>query len=131
MKQITILSENQKDPIGSIMRILADADVNINSITGEHYNEQAVVTITTEQQFEAIKAIEPHDHYQVLSEDILLVRVNDKRGALAEIAQRFSRAGIDIRSIRFVERHEGYALVAISVTRTTEALNLVSDILVS
>lgn len=131
MKQITILSGGQKDPIGNIMRILADADVNIDSITGEHYNTQAVVTITTVQQGEAIKAIEAHEGYQVLSEDILLVRVNDKRGALAEIAQRFSSAAIDIRSIRFVERHGDYALVAISTTRTAEALDLVSDILVS
>lgn len=131
MKQITILSENKKDPIAKITQILADAGINIESITGEHYGAQAVVTVTTEQQEATIESIEKHEGFQILSEDILLVRVEDELGALAKLSRRFSDAGINIRSIRFVERHDGYALVAISASRTNKALELVKDILVS
>jgi len=131
MKQITLLAGNKKDLIAEITRILADGGISLDSITGENYGEQAVVTITVDNYPEALRLIQSRKDFQVMSKDALLVRIEDEVGALARLSRRFADAGIDIQSIRFVERGEGSALVAISTPRTEEALALVHDIAVS
>ncbi|PJB69819.1 MAG: hypothetical protein CO093_09500 [Alphaproteobacteria bacterium CG_4_9_14_3_um_filter_47_13] len=131
MKQITILSQNKKDLIADVTQLMAVADIDIDSITGRNFGDQSIVTLTTKDDAEAFKVLQRHQDFQVMSENALIVRINDERGALAKLSRRFSDSGINIRSIRFVERHDGYALVAISTERTDEALKIVKDILVS
>lgn len=131
MKQITILSENKNDLIADITQLLADAGIDLESITGRNFGEQSIATITTKNYGAALDILQKQPGLQVVSEDALIVRIEDEQGALARLSRRFADVKINIRSIRFVERHEGYALVAISVERTDEALKLVEDILVS
>jgi hypothetical protein len=130
MKQITILSNSSEDVITSVTETLAMFGVNIESISGENYGDQAVVIVTVDNYYEALKAIHNDPDLQVMREDALLLKVKDEIGALARVSRRFADAHINIRSIRFVERHEDYALIAVSTERTKEALDLVKDILV-
>ena len=132
MKQITVLSDKPESKdrlITDVTKLLSDAGISIDSIMGENYGQQSVVTLSVNDYLGALKTIEKRTDLQVMSEDALLVRVKDEPGALAKLSCRFSDVGISIRSIRFVERHEGYALVAIATERTKEALSLVKDIL--
>lgn len=131
MKQITILSQSKNDLIADVTQILADAGIDLDSITGRNFGAQSIATITTTNDSKALEVLQRQPALQVVSEDALIVRVEDKQGALAGLSRRFSDAGINIRSIRFVERYDGHALVAISTERTNDALALVSDILVS
>lgn len=131
MKQITIFAESNRDLITHVTQLLADAGIDLESITARNFGEQSIATITMRDYDEALKVLQKQSGLQIVSEDALIVRVGDEQGALARLSKRFSDAGINIRSIRFVERHDGYALVAISTERTNEALELVKDILVS
>lgn len=129
MKQITILTEAQGDIITEVTETLACARVNISSIAGEHYGRQTVVNVTVDNEFVALNALQNRQDWQVISEDALLVRIDDKVGALAILARRFSDAGITLRSIRFVERHEGYALVAIATDEPEKGRILLKNML--
>lgn len=131
MKQISILSKSRRDLIADLTQALCDSGINLDSITGRNFGEQSIVTITTENYDNALNLLQKHSDWQVISEDALIVRVEDELGSLAKLTHRFADAGINIRSIRFVERHDGYALVAISTERTDKALDIVKDILVS
>lgn len=130
MKQITILSENKTDLIADITQFLAEKRINIESVTGRNFGKNSVVTITVQDYQSALNKLQECERFQVICEDAIIVKVTDELGALAKLTRRFSDAGVQINSIRFVERHEGYALVAISTGRTDQALNLVNDILV-
>ncbi|MGB4057688.1 MAG: hypothetical protein WBK77_06360 [Alphaproteobacteria bacterium] len=130
MKQITILSENKTDLIADITQFLAEKRINIESVTGRNFGKNSVVTITVQDYQSALNKLQECERFQVICEDAIIVKVTDELGALAKLTRRFSDAGVQINSIRFVERHEGYALVAISTERTDQALNLVNDILV-
>lgn len=131
MKQITILSQNRRDLIADVTQVLSESGINLDSITGRNFGEQSIATITTKSYDEALSILQKYPDLQVISENALIVRIEDELGSLAKLARRFADAGINIRSVRFVERHDGYALVAISTERTEEALGLVQDILVS
>lgn len=131
MKQITILSQNRRDLIADVTQILSESGINLDSITGRNFGGQSIATITTKSYGEALSILQEYSDLQVISENALIVRIEDELGSLAKLARRFADAGINIRSVRFVERHDGYALVAISTERTEDALDLVKDILVS
>lgn len=131
MKQITILSQNRQDLIADVTQVLSESGINLDSITGRNFGEQSIATITTKSYDEALSILQKYPDLQVISENALIVRIEDELGSLAKLARRFADAGINIRSIRFVERHDDYALVAISTERTDKALDVVKDILVS
>jgi hypothetical protein len=131
MKQITILSHDREDLIGDITQILCDAQINLESVTARNFGAQSIATITTDSHDNAMQALQNVPDLQVVSEDALIVRVKDEMGALAKLARRFTDAHIYIRSLRFVERHQGYALVAISTEHSDKAREIVGDILVS
>ena len=48
-----------------------------------------------------------------MTDEALLIRLPDEPGALAKVAARFRDAGINIQSLHILDRHEGYATVAL------------------
>lgn len=130
MKQITILTDAQGDIIAEVTELLAQAQVNINSIAGDQYGTQSVVNISVDNETSALEALNNRHDWQVISEDALLIRIEDELGALAKLSQRFSKEKIKLRSIRFVERHKGYALVAIATDEPEKAKSFLADYLV-
>lgn len=68
-------------------------------------------------------------HLKAFSEEVILIKLQDHPGALAKIARRFKDADINMRSIRIVQRSQGECVVAISVERSVEALNLLQDVI--
>jgi hypothetical protein len=129
MKQITILAETGKDMIAEVTAALARAGVNISSIAGEHYGGQAVVNVTVNNEERALACLADRHDWKIMSEDALLIKINDEVGALAVIARRFVDAGIALKSIRFIERHQEYALVAVSSGDPEKARALLQDVL--
>jgi len=69
--------------------------------------------------------------YPAVTEDALLVRVEDEPDALAKVAVKFKEADIPVRSIRIIRRRNGWGIVAISTERTEAAKAIVSDSLIT
>lgn len=131
MKQISIVSENKAGIVAKITEILASNNINIESIDAETFGNSAVTILTVDRYDDALRALRGLRGMKAITEDAILIRLEDQPGALAKIAKRFQDANINIRSLRFVRRDANYAIVAISTDRTDEALALVKDILVS
>lgn len=131
MKQITILSQNSHDLIADITQYMAKYNIDIESITGRNFGENAIVTLTVHDYESALNELQKQEGLQIVCEDAVIVKINDETGALATLTRRFSDAGITIHSIRFIERYDGYALVAISTARNNAILELVKDILMN
>lgn len=129
MKQITILTRSDKDVIAEVTALLAGCGVNIDSITGEHYGTQAIVNVTVDNEESALRALHRRLDWQIISEDAVLVRVKDEIGALARIAAQLNAESIMIRSIRFVERHDGDSLIAVSADDTKAVRKALNEIL--
>jgi hypothetical protein len=131
MKQLSIISENRFGVVTEITEALAAADVNIESLDAEMVGEHVVVVLNVNKYDLALQAVHQLKNMRIITEDAILVKLNDEPGALARIARRFTDSGIELRSIRFIERNSEYGLVAISTDRTANALALVADVLVS
>ncbi len=130
MKQITVIAEHHPDVIGQIAKTLGDAEVNIETIDSEALSGSTVAILTVDRYDIAIYAL-ARAGFHAVTEDALLVQLDDRPGALAGVTERFEHAGIAIRSIRFIRRSGGTGFVAISTARTSEAKALVDDILIA
>ena len=130
MKQIRIVADDRPGILAEVSEAMAGAGVNIEMLAGEATGALAVIEMTVDKYNDALRAL-ARTHFHAITEDILLVRLSDKPGALAEIARRFKDAHINMRSVRTIRRVEGQCIVAIDAERTDEARKLVEDVLVS
>lgn len=131
MKQITIVAENRPGLLAEITQALANENINIEDVDAESHEKFAIMILQVDQYDLALQVIHQQLGLKAVSEDVILVRLRDKPGALAQLSRRFSDAGVDIRSIRIVQRGKDESIVAICTERTAEAMQLVKDILVA
>jgi len=131
VKQITIVAENHPGLLAEITQALASENINIEDVDAESHENFAIMILQVDRYDAALQIINQQLGLKAVSEDVILVRLRDEPGALAQLSRRFSDAGIDIRSIRIVQRGKDESLVAICTERSTEAMQLVNDILVS
>ena len=114
MKRITVATQNRVGVIAGITETLAGADVNLVSINTERTGETGLVTLSTEEgdHDRALQCL-VEAGYRAVTDEALLIRLKDEPGALAKVAARFRDAGINIQSLHILDRHEGYATVAL------------------
>ena len=130
MKQITIVTESRRGLTADIAGLLAEEGINIETLDAEEVEGADVVTLTVDRYNRALAALRDGG-YPAVTEDALLVRIEDEPGALAKVAVRFKEADIPVRSIRIIRRRNGFGIVAISTERTEAAKELVRDLLIA
>lgn len=131
MKQITVITPNRPGLMADISGALASAGINIENLDAETFADRAVIILSVDRYDAAMQLLQTMPEVKAVSEDAILLRLRNMPGALAQISKRFKDANINIRSMRFIEKNDEFALVAISADRTQEALRLVKDVLVA
>jgi hypothetical protein len=129
MKQIVIVVDNRPGLVADVSALLGDKNVNIDSIEADTLGKMGVIRIIVQDYDLALKILRDHG-FNALTEEVFLIRIDDKPGALAQVAKKFKEGQIDITSLRLVERDGEYAIAAISCERAEEARELFKDILI-
>ena len=130
MKQIPIVTKSQHGLTADISELLAKAGINIETLDAEDVEGVDVVTLSVDHYNRALAALRDAG-YPAVTEDALLVRVQDEPGALAKIAVKFKDADIAVHSIRIIRRDNGWGIIAIGAERTEAAKALVRDSLIT
>lgn len=128
MKQIVIITENKPGIIADIASALTDHEINIESFDVETDEDHGVFSLNVNKDYDLALRVLLEKGYNAVTEDAIVIRLEDKPGALARVAQRFAQANINVRSVRIIRRLSDYSLVAISTERTDEAMQLVEDL---
>ncbi len=126
MKQITIVGEDDPGLLARVSEILAERDINIETLSAETVRDHGIVILTVDRYDEALAALRDAG-VAAVSEDAIIIQIEDEPGALARISMRFHEAEIRVRSVRIIRR----GVVALSTERTERALDLVKDELIS
>lgn len=129
MRQITIIAEDRPGVAADMASALGAAGVNIDTLDAESVGSVMVAMLTVDRYDDALRALTSAG-FHAFSEEVLVVRVEDRPGALGRVMQRLKEAGINVRSLRFVRRSGEYAFVAIAADRREEAQRLLSDVVV-
>jgi hypothetical protein len=130
MKQIVIVSEERPAVVAEIADAMAAAGVNIEYLDAEVVGSAKLVVLTVDRYDAALKALAKIS-LQAISEDALVIQLQDRPGELARVTQRLREAQIDVRSIRIIRREAGTGIVAVATDRNEEARKVLADVLVS
>jgi hypothetical protein len=130
MKQLTVVCEDRPNLIAELIEAVASSGANLETLDSQSIAGTVVAILTVDRYDVALQAL-ARAGLPAVSEEAILVNLEDRPGALAAIAHRFREAGIPLRSVRILRRAEGLGLVALSTPRTAEALALVSDVLIA
>ncbi|NRA39654.1 MAG: ACT domain-containing protein [Planctomycetes bacterium] len=130
MKQITIVVDDRPGVLASICSVLACRHINIEGIEAEGVDDHGVISLSVDHYEDALHAL-TNAGFQVISEDALIIKLSDEPGALAGIAKRFSKAKINIRSMRIVRRDDGITLIALVTERCDKSKELLEDVLIT
>ena len=127
MKQLTVLVPNRLGIAAEIATALAERSVNIDEIDIEQVEDHGLVVLSVDRYDEALRAL--HDcGFRVITQDALLIRLDDKPGALAGIAVRLKDAGLDVRSMHIVKRDGVNSLVSLVVNDNVKAAEILQDV---
>ncbi len=129
MKQLTVLVRNEVGVAAEIAACLAERGVNIEEIDIEGVENHGIVVLSVDRYDEALRALRDHG-FHAITQDVLLVRLEDKPGALAAIALRLKDAGIDLRSMHILRRNESGTIASLVASDPTKAAELLQDVLV-
>jgi hypothetical protein len=126
MRQITVIAEDRPGVAADLASTLGAAGINIDTLDAEAVGSVMVAMLTVDRYDDALRALTAAG-FHAFSEDVLVVRVEDRPGALGRVMQRLKEAGINVRSLRFVRRRGDFAFVAIATDRKDEAQQILRD----
>lgn len=122
MKQINVITPNRTGVLHEILEVLAAQDINVECVDVESVEQQGIVSLIVDRYDEAFKLL-THAGFQAVSEEVLVVVVADRPGALGRISHLLKEANIGIRSVRILQRQEGQSTVGV-VTEDNDAARI-------
>ena len=130
MKQLTVLVPNERGIAAKLASCLAERGVNIEEIDIEGVEDHGLVVLSVDRYDEALRALSSQG-FRVITQDTLIVQLEDKPGALAAIAMRLMDAGLDLRSMHILRRNAGSTVASLVASDNAKAVEVLRDVLVS
>jgi hypothetical protein len=130
MKQLTVLVPNQPGQLAKISEVLAARGVNIEDFDVESNGADGLISLTVDKYDAALRALRDAG-FRAVTQSTLLIRLDDKPGALATVAARLRDAGIDLRSMHIVRRAENVSIASLVADDNAKAAEILKDVLIS
>ena len=130
MKLLTVFVPNQPGQLAKISEALAAREINIEDFDVESHGAEGMISLTVDKYDAALRALRDAG-YQAVTQDTLLIRLEDKPGALAAMAVRLKDAGIDLRSMHIVRRSENVSIASLVTDNNARAAEVLKDVLIS
>ena len=126
MQRIIIVAENRVGVIADIGKVLADDNINIETLDAESTGDDGIVILTTDDPDRALHTL-TYAGFKAVSDEALILKLKDEPGALAKIAEQFKQSNLDIRSFHILGRQAGYSMVALTTDDRAKAQALIDD----
>lgn len=129
MHGITIVADDRVGLLADISYILGTTHINIETISISAIGGKAVITLLVKNP-EKAEAVLKNSGFSVSPADVLFVRVEDRPGALAEIAKRLADNKISAENLTLVTKDGKTGIMSIAVDRMRKAKDVLKDCLV-
>ena len=121
--QLVLTLESKPGVLAKVCRTLADAGVNINSVCAAETTGRGrlrMVVSDPERAKEALKAAK----YRAGEETAIALALDDRPGALAEVAEKLARARINIKCVYATSAGGTRETVVLTVSNPDKAQTL-------
>ncbi len=129
MKQLTVFVPNKPGQVAALTEALALHGINLESFDVESHGEDGLVVLTVDRYDDALRALRDAG-YRAVTQDTLLIRLDDKPGALAMIAVQLKDAGLDLRSMHIVRRTGSTSIVSLVTSDNSAAAAVLRPVLI-
>lgn len=129
MKSLTIIQETRGGLLAEITTLLETNGIDLRSIDGNTVGSLAVISLVAEPYRKSLDLL-ANAGFQVFANEQLLVRCQDRPGALAEISRRLANVEVDVRSVHFINREDDHCIVALETENDYAARKVLKDLLV-
>jgi hypothetical protein len=129
MKELTVFAPNRPGQLAAITEALAAAGINVEDLDVEAFGEEGLVALTVDNCNAALRALRDAGFHAVTQETIL-IRLEDKPGALAAVAARLRDAGLDLRSMHIIRRDGAVSITSLVSNDQARAARVLADLLV-
>lgn len=129
LRTLTVIAEDRPGLLTEITELLDENQVTLHDFSGDIVGASAVFKFVPNQYETAYKVLHEAG-YQVIAHRNLLVCMEDKPGGLARLSRRMSDAGIEARGVHIVGHQGDCSLVAVEVSDSEQAREVLADILV-
>ena len=122
--QLSVAMENTPGQLGRLCRVLAQANVNIRGISVSDAADVSTVRLLASNPTAAKKALREVG-VQFVSQEVLVLDLEDKPGALERVTTRLGEAGVNIHYLYGTgdSGHKGMMVLRVSdVDRARQAL---------
>ena len=123
MRQLTVVTKDKIGLLASVSGLLGKNKININSISAEKVEEEAVIRLVVED-YDKAKGILEKAGYKIAEDDVIITTIKDRPGELSKLAQKMADAKINIENLFMVGKKGGEAVLAIKVDNIEEARKL-------
>jgi hypothetical protein len=108
--QLTVSLKSRPGVLAQLARTLADAGVNIATLSADAVSGRGKIRITVNDPVKAKRALR-RAKYRVSEEPAFVVRMRNKPGTLARVAGKLAKARVNIKSAYATTAGRGAAVV--------------------
>jgi hypothetical protein len=129
MKTLTIIKEDHPGLLVEVTALLEKEGIAVVDLSAQAVGDTAVISLTIEPYQQTFRLL-CDAGYRVVASEHLLVRIDRRPGALAELSRRLADAKVDVRGMHIVNKDETAGIVALETTSPDAAREVLKDILV-
>lgn len=129
VQRIIVMADNEVGVIADITKALADESINVESINAQVIGKQGTIILTTDRYDHALYVLNQAG-FKAVSDDALVLHLPDAPGALAGVADRLKRAGVNIESMHILNRQAGHTMIALKTDNREGAIAAVGSELI-
>jgi hypothetical protein len=124
MIQLDIDVPDRPGELAKLAAILGETQLNIEAISAESVGGRSYMSLIVNEPMQAREALKKKG-YTCATRTVLVVRLDDRPGALAGLARRLGDAGVDVVSVIHLGTVGGHAQIALGVDNLEKARSLV------
>ncbi len=127
VKQISVFLENKIGRLAEITNVLGKKGINIRALSIADTTEFGILRMIVDRPEETLKALEERE-FAVKETDVIVLRVPDKPGGLAEILAILKESSFNVEYLyAFVKKSGEDAFVVFRIENTEEAVKKLKE----
>jgi hypothetical protein len=128
-REIKIYTDNKVGILADITDKISKAGINIEDICAYAADEQAVFYLITTDNEKIKDIIGRENMYKTEERDVVIMCMENRPGALSEIAEKFKEENIDIKYLYGTNTGKGETTIVFSSDNNTKAFEVANFIL--
>ena len=98
-KELVVTMPNKVGILANISKILADHGINVEGVAGYAQNNEAEIMIVADDTLRAKEALQKSGYKSIKENEIVIVDLVNKPGALKEIGSKLASENIDLKYV--------------------------------